>query len=92
MAHPKGSALSKIATGLLDAAKHKVDSTISETKRKVAAEPARFGAFVALAANAALGKVGKPLSPLAAKLIGNVVTMTVTEMVRSNVKPKPNWK
>lgn len=90
---PKGgqSFLSKLATGLVGAAKGKVTSTVADTKRKVAADPVRFGAFVALAANAALGKLGKKMPPLATNLIGSLVTATVTEMVRSNVKPKAKW-
>lgn len=88
---PKGGLLSTIASGLLGAAKGKLSSTVADTKSKVAAEPARFGAFVAIAANAALGKLGKKLPPLATNLIGSLVTATVTELVRSNVKPKAKW-
>lgn len=83
--------LSKIGTGLLDAAKSKLDATVTQTKQKVAADPVRFGAFVALAANAALGKVGKKMPPLVTNIVSSLVTATVTAVVRSNVKPRPNW-
>lgn len=88
-----GSVLSQLGAGLLAAAKGKLNAGVSDTKRKVAADPVRFGAFVALAANAALGKVsgGKKMPKIATSIIGSLVAATVTEMVRSNVKPKANW-
>lgn len=87
------SVLSQLGTGLLAAVKGKLDATIVDTKRKVAADPVRFGAFVALAANAALGKVsgGKQMPGIATKIVGALVAATVTEMVRANVKARANW-